>query len=177
MINPKVFQQICQSLGPLQIDLYASHLTKQLPHYYSWRLDPEAEAMDAFTQNWAQARGFANPPWCLISWCLNQIKQQEARILAAIVTSLWQYQPWFPVILGMVEDYPRQLPQTKDIIQNPTNQEFIMKQGVPILVTWPISGIPLHHEEFNFCASFRVTPLIMVHQNQQQLQLTVFKMG
>ena len=29
-----------------------------------------------------------------------------------------------------------------------TNQEFIIKQGVPILVAWPISGIPLHHEEF-----------------------------
>ena len=74
MINPKVFQQICQSLGPLQIDLFALRLTKQLPHYYGWRLDPEAEVMDAFTQNWAQARGFANPPWCLISRCLNQIK-------------------------------------------------------------------------------------------------------
>lgn len=23
-----------------------------------------------------------------------------------------------------------------------------MKQGVPKQVTWPISGIPLHHEEF-----------------------------
>ena len=63
--NPKVFQQICQSLGPLQIDLFASRLTKQLPRYYSWRPDPEAEATDAFTQNWAQARGFANPPWCV----------------------------------------------------------------------------------------------------------------
>ena len=146
MINPKVFQQICQSLGPLQIDLFASRLTKQLPRYYSWRPDPEAEATDAFTQNWAQARGFANPPWCLISRCLNQIKQQQARVL--LVTPLWPYQPWFPVILRMVEDYPRQLPQTKGIIQNPTNQEFIMKQGVPILVAWPISGIPVHHEDF-----------------------------
>ena len=94
MINPKVFQQICQSLGPLQIDLFASCLTKQLSRYYSWRLDPEAEATDAFTQNWAQARGFANPPWCLISRCLNQIKRQQARVL--LMTPLWPYQPWFP---------------------------------------------------------------------------------
>ena len=59
--KPKVFQQICQSLGPLQIDLFASRLTKQLPHYYSWRPDPEAEATDAFTQNWAQARDLPIP--------------------------------------------------------------------------------------------------------------------
>jgi len=48
----------------------------------------------------------------------------------------------------MLEDYPRQLPHTSDIILNSNNQEFIMKQGVSTLVIWPISGIPLHHEEF-----------------------------
>ena len=48
MINQRVFQQLQQSLGPLEIDLFASQLTKQLPRYYSWRPDPEAEATDAF---------------------------------------------------------------------------------------------------------------------------------
>ena len=38
-----------------------SRLTKQLPRYYGWRPDPKAEATDAFLQNWAQAKGFANP--------------------------------------------------------------------------------------------------------------------
>ena len=70
-----VFQQIQQSLGSLQIDLFASCLTKQLPRYYSWRPDSEVEATDAFTQNWAQAKGFANPLWCLIPWCLSQIRR------------------------------------------------------------------------------------------------------
>ena len=91
MINPKLFRQIHQSLDPLQIHSFVSCLTKQLPHYYSWRPDPEAEVTDTFTQNWAQARGFANLPWCLISRCLNQIKQQHARVL--LVTPLWPYQP------------------------------------------------------------------------------------
>lgn len=31
MINPRVFQQLQQSLDPLEIDLFASRLTKQLP--------------------------------------------------------------------------------------------------------------------------------------------------
>ena len=35
MINPKVFQKLQQSLDPLEIDLFASRLTKQLPRYYS----------------------------------------------------------------------------------------------------------------------------------------------
>ena len=31
MINPSVFQQIQQSMGPLQIDIFVSWLTEQLP--------------------------------------------------------------------------------------------------------------------------------------------------
>ena len=71
MLNPQILQLIHQQMGPLQIDLFASRLTKQLPNFYSWRPDPEAIAMDAFNQDWAQTRGFTNPPWCLIAWCLS----------------------------------------------------------------------------------------------------------
>ena len=55
-----VFFQIQAVRGPLEIDLFASRLTRQLPRFYSWRLDPEADATDAFMQNWATCRGFAN---------------------------------------------------------------------------------------------------------------------
>ena len=122
MINPKIFQKLQQSLGPLEIDQFASRLTKQLPRYYSWRPDPEAESTDAFLQNWTPMRGFANPPWCLIPRCLSQIKQQQARVL--LITPLWPCQPWLPVVLGMLQDYPRQLPPQEDLILNPSNQEF-----------------------------------------------------
>ena len=65
MLNQSIFQRINSVMGPLEMDLFASCLTKQLPRFYSWRPDPEAEATDAFMQNWAAYRGFANPPWCL----------------------------------------------------------------------------------------------------------------
>ena len=147
MLNPAVFQQIHHSLGPpLHIDLFASCLTKQLPRYYSLRPDPEATATDAFTQNWAQERGFANPPWCLIPRCLIQLRKQQARVV--LITPLWPYQSWYPVLLEMLGDYPCQLPTGLDIILNPTKQVLIMRQGVPTLVAWPISGNPLFHEEF-----------------------------
>ena len=146
MINPRVFQQIQKSLGPLEIDLFASRLTKQLPRYYSWRPDPKAEAIDAFLQNWVQVKGFANPPWCLIPRCLSQIKQQQAEVL--LITPLWPSQPWFPVLLRMLQDYPRQLPPHQDLILTPSNQEFLMQREIPTLVAWPTSGNPSLHEEF-----------------------------
>lgn len=40
---------INNTVGPLKVDLFASHLTHKLPHYFSWKRNPAAEATDAFT--------------------------------------------------------------------------------------------------------------------------------
>ena len=50
--------------------LIAFGLMKQLPTFYSWRADPEAQGADAFNQDSSQMRGFANLIWCLIARCL-----------------------------------------------------------------------------------------------------------
>ena len=86
MLNPHVFQKIQESTGPLEVDLFASRLTRQLPRFYSWRADPEAAATDAFMQDWSHLRGFVNPPWCLISRCLSKVIAEGARIV--LVTPL-----------------------------------------------------------------------------------------
>ena len=61
-LNPIVFQQINQRLGPMEVNLFASRLTHQLPDYASWRPDPMAMTTDTFTMNWAQVKCYANPP-------------------------------------------------------------------------------------------------------------------
>ena len=53
-LKQQVFQQIHTAMGPLEVDLFASRLTKQLPRFYSWRPDPEAEATDAFMRAFMQ---------------------------------------------------------------------------------------------------------------------------
>ena len=74
MLNQSTFHQIVTVMGTLEVDLFASRLTRQLPHFYSWRPDPEAEATDAFMQDWSAGRGYANSPWCLIPRCLTKVK-------------------------------------------------------------------------------------------------------
>ena len=74
------------------------------------------------------------------------MKQQRARLI--MTTPLWRSQPWLPTILGVLEDYPRRLTSQEDLIILPTDQEFIMNQGVSELVAWSISGNPSNHEEF-----------------------------
>ena len=125
---------------------FASHLTKLLPQFYSWRPDPDAEATDAFTQNWALSRGFANPPWCLINCCLCQVARQQARIV--LLTLWWSTQSWFPVVLGMLEDHPHLLPDNPNLVSLPVGHQFILPQGVSQLIAWPISWNPSHHRAF-----------------------------
>ena len=40
------------------------------------------------------------------------------------------------------------LPARTDLVVLPTDQEFIMNQGVLELIAWPISRNPLYHKEF-----------------------------
>ena len=52
MLCPRIFQKIQVTMGPMEVDLFASWLTNQLPRFFSWRPDPLAEATDAFLQDW-----------------------------------------------------------------------------------------------------------------------------
>jgi len=67
MLNPGVFNLIQAQMGPCQIDLFTSRLTRQLPRFFSWRPDPEAEKTDAFSQDWSGHQGLCQSPWCLIA--------------------------------------------------------------------------------------------------------------
>ena len=146
MINPSVFHLIQEAMGPFEMDLFASRLLNQIPRFYSWKPDLEAEAMDAFTQDWARTKNYANPLWCLIPQYLTQAQHQKASL--TIIIPLWPYQPWFPILLEMLVDHPRQLPQMPDLIFNRTGQEFIMPQGTTPLVAWPISEILSHNKVY-----------------------------
>ena len=63
ILCPQTFRRINHLIGPLQVDLFASRLTHQLYRYVSWRPDPYAMTTDAFTLNWVEFKGYANPPW------------------------------------------------------------------------------------------------------------------
>ena len=60
-LSPAVFWTINAIWGPLEVDLFASRLSYQLSRFFSWRPDPLAEATNAFQQDWAPVKGYANP--------------------------------------------------------------------------------------------------------------------
>ena len=90
MLRPRTFLTIKEAFGPLDVDLFASRLTNQLPPFFNWRSDPQTEAVDAFQQDWGPPREFANPPWCLIGRVLSQARQQQAQLV--LVAPVWRGQ-------------------------------------------------------------------------------------
>ena len=133
-LNPNLYQRIDHLFGPIEVDLFASRLTAQCPVYFSWRPDPYATATDAFLQDWSQGISFANPPWGLIGRVLSQAQAQNARLV--LLAPVWKSQPWYPVLLGMLVDYPRLLPRDSRVMINPDPSIL-----TPQLVVWRISGI------------------------------------
>ena len=138
-LSPTVFRTIQERWGPLAVDLFASRLTHRLNRFFSWRPDPEAEAWNAFTQDWGKTQGrlYANPPWSLVSKVLTQAQSQGVSLI--LVAPVWKTQPWYPSLLSMLTDYPVCLPSRRDLIlpTHPCNKPEVEPQ----LAVWPISGI------------------------------------
>ena len=62
-----------------------------------------------------------------------------------LITPLWKTLSWYLIVLELLEDYPVTLPTLPDLVVIPARQEFLMKQRVPQLIAWPISGNPIRH--------------------------------
>ena len=114
-LDPLVFAELNQLWGPLEVDLFASRLSTQLPRFYSWRPDPQAEAVDAFSQDWSSVKGYAFPPFALIGRCLKKILDHQVSFLV-LVAPVWQAQPWYPLLLEMCVAPPVLLPQYPGLV-------------------------------------------------------------
>ena len=90
--------------------------------------------------------GYANPPWCLVGRCLQQVEYQEGELV--MVTPAWFSQPWWPQILSLAVELPHLIPSRPDIMipTSPTMPPLF--ENPPQLVAWKISGNPAKQISF-----------------------------
>ena len=144
MLNPTLFQRIQRRFPNLEIDLFASRLSSQLPRFFSWRPDPLAEATDAFLQDWRGLRAYANPPWNLTGRVLSKVEEQAMDLV--LIAPVWPSQPWYPKLLSLLVSNPLRI----------NHQEMVMTEVwggnlpeiTPPLAVWPISGNNMQTREF-----------------------------
>ena len=113
---------------------------RQLPCYFSFRPDPEAEAVDALAQCWSALKPYVFPPFALIGRCLRKLEQEQVKELVLIVP-MWHNQTWFPTLLTKLIDLPILLPDFKKIITNPVGETHpLIEQNSLYLAPCRVSG-------------------------------------
>ena len=138
-LDNEVFARLDETMGPFTIDLFASRTNRQLPIYCSWRPDPSAHAVDAFSIQWTNHYPYLFPPFALINRCIEKIK--EERVEAVLIAPVWQNQVWYPILLETLANEPVLLPMSQDILQNPQGEPHpLVTEGHLPLAAWPISG-------------------------------------
>lgn len=100
VLSKEAYDVIALNLGTSEIDLFASRTNAKCNLYVSWKQDPDAFAVDAFTLNWKQWRFYAFPPFTLILKCLEKIINDKAS--GILVFPYWPSQPWFPLLKSMI---------------------------------------------------------------------------
>ncbi|KAG7310260.1 hypothetical protein JYU34_003010 [Plutella xylostella] len=99
-LSEEAFTKIVHRLGQPEIDLFASRTNAKCDTYVSWKPDPDAISVDAFTQNWNRWFFYAFPPYSLILKCLQKIMFDKSS--GILVFPYWPSQPWFPLLKSML---------------------------------------------------------------------------
>ena len=76
-----------------KIDLFASRLNNQLPTDVSYKPDPNAYAVDAFSLDWSKLQFYAFSPFSCISQYVQKIKTDKEE--GILVISHWPTQPFY----------------------------------------------------------------------------------
>ena len=74
---------------------------------------------NTFILNWVEFKGYANPPWNIITRVLTQTRIQQARLV--LMAPVWRAQPWYPILLEMIKHKQVLLSNKPDMIQ-PTHK-------------------------------------------------------
>ena len=78
-LSPDIFHKVTDRLLKPDIDLFASRLNFQMKPFISWGPDPEALAINAFTQNWSKWLIHALPPFSLLQKVLSKWQKDGAK--------------------------------------------------------------------------------------------------
>jgi hypothetical protein len=145
-LDSEVFDNIFALWGPFDIDLFASRLHYKFAKYVSWKPDPGAIFINAMLMNWEQQYFYAFPPFRLIASCLQKIEQEEAS--GVLLVPLWKTQPWFTILLHLLVDRPRLLPQSNALLVQPHSNALHPLRKQLRLIACKVSGKRSNREAF-----------------------------
>lgn len=105
MLNKDIYQKSVRKLDfQTTIDCFASRINTQHEKYASFKPDPYATYIDAFSFNWQHHNCYIFPPFSLVAKVLQKIRNDKATAL--VVLPKWPTQAWWPLMEMMQIGYP-----------------------------------------------------------------------
>lgn len=138
------FKLIIQQLGQPEIDLFASRTNAKCETFVSWRPDPDAITVDAFTISWQDNFFYAFPPFSLILRCLQKIVLDKA--VGILVFPLWPSQAWYPQLKSMLVSEIVIIKANKDILSSRFRTHHPLYKSLTLGAA-KLSGLRSHTEE------------------------------
>lgn len=145
-LQPGIFLKIIAIFGTPEIDLFACRLNNQLPKYVSWKPDPGACHVDAFSFSWSGKFVYIFPPFSLLNRCLQKLENDQT--LALLVAPVWPTQVWWPRLLSLLVANPLLLPQDKDLLILPQSGTLHPLRNQMRLMACQLSGNTMKQEEY-----------------------------
>ena len=109
MLKTEIFHKLEETLGFIEIDMFASKLNNQKSKYVSFQPDKCAIAIDAFTMSWnIYANMYMFPPFSVIRTIQKVVKEQVHRVV--LIAPIWSTQVWFSTLLHHISGQSYILP-------------------------------------------------------------------
>ena len=123
-LDPSIFAQVVQKVhAKPDIDLFASRLNYKLKPFVSFKPDPEACAINAFSISWSTYSFYAFPSFSILPIVLQKIHSDKATEL--LVIPKWTTQSWWPRVMRMLIHEPIQLPVSKRLLIQPSQPSLV----------------------------------------------------
>lgn len=141
------YSKIINTFGHPHIDLFASRANAKCNKYISWKRDPDAHNIDAFTIDWAPFFFYAFPPFALILKMLNKIIVDGAT--GIVVVPQWPSQPWYPLFQSLAVSDILILPPDKYLLTSPFRSTHPLYQQISLAAS-VLSGKDFSNKAYRF---------------------------
>ena len=104
----------------------------------SYKPNPNAYAVDAFSLDWGKLQCYAFPPFSCISQCVQNIKTEKAE--GKLVILHWPTQPLYSKIMKMTKGLPVIIPANTENLVHPNGLENLTVAAKTDLMVCHVSG-------------------------------------
>ena len=94
---------------------------------------------NVFTLDWSNLTAYAFPPFSLMPVVLHKAKREQVTLV--LVAPLWTTQPWWPLLIELLVDYPVYLGNNSKLLQEVSSPGVLHPLFPALRLTvWRISG-------------------------------------